>query len=84
MENRSGRRGGAAALFVENLKGLAGPAGMPDEVVAYLHDNFKKALESDAFKKLAGKANLELQYRNGEGFMAAITEMYNQIGKAVK
>lgn len=71
-------------VFVENLKGFAGPAGMPDEVVAYLHDNFKKALESEAFKKLADKANLELQYRNGEDFMGAITDMYNQIGTAVK
>lgn len=71
-------------VWVENLKGLAGPADMPDEVVAYLHDNFKKAHESETFQKLADKANLELQYRDGEAFLKAITDMYNQIGSAVK
>lgn len=71
-------------IYLENMKGLIGPKGMDPEVVAYLHDNFKKAMETDTFKALAKKANIEVQYRDGAGFQQAMTEMYNAIGKAVR
>ncbi|MET4698287.1 tripartite-type tricarboxylate transporter receptor subunit TctC [Constrictibacter sp. MBR-5] len=71
-------------IYLENMKGLVGPKGMDPEIAAYLHDNFKKALETDTFKTLAEKANIELQYRDGPGFQQAMTDMYNAIGKAVK
>jgi tripartite-type tricarboxylate transporter receptor subunit TctC len=71
-------------IYLENMKGLIGPKGMDPEVVAYLHDNFKKAMETDTFKALAKKANIEVQYRDGAGFQKAMTEMYNAIGKAVR
>jgi tripartite-type tricarboxylate transporter receptor subunit TctC len=71
-------------IYLENMKGLIGPKGMDPEVVAYLHDNFKKAMETETFKALAKKANIEVQYRDGAGFQQAMTEMYNAIGKAVR
>jgi len=71
-------------IYLENMKGLIGPKGMPPEVVAYLHDNFKKALETDTFKTLAAKANIEVQYRDGPGFQDAMTQMFNAIGEAVR
>ncbi len=71
-------------LYLENMKGLVGPAGMPPEVVAYLHDNFKKAIETETFKTLAAKAGIELQYRDGPAFQKAMTDMYNTIGEAVR
>ncbi|MBI4184936.1 MAG: tripartite tricarboxylate transporter substrate binding protein [Proteobacteria bacterium] len=70
-------------IYIENIKGLAGPAGMPQDVVAYLHDKFKAAMESDTFKRLAAQANLELQYRGGKDYMDAMVAMFNQIGKVV-
>lgn len=71
-------------IYLENMKGLIGPKGMDPEIVAYLHDNFKKAMETDTFQALAKKANIEVQYRDGEGFQKAMTDMYNAIGKAVR
>ena len=71
-------------IYLENMKGLVGPKGMDPEVVAYLHENFKKALETDTFKTLADKANIELQYRDGPGFQQAMSDMYTAIGKAVQ
>ena len=71
-------------IYLENMKGLVGPKGMDPEIVAYLHDNFKKALETETFKTLADKANIELQYRDGPGFQKAMSDMYTAIGKAVQ
>ncbi|MFN4089025.1 MAG: Bug family tripartite tricarboxylate transporter substrate binding protein [Alphaproteobacteria bacterium] len=71
-------------IYLENMKGLIGPKGMPGEVVAYLHDGFRKAIETETFRTLAEKANIETQYRDGPGFQKAMTEMYNAIGKAVE
>ena len=71
-------------IYLENMKGLVGPKGMDPEVVAYLHENFKKALETETFKTLADKANIELQYRDGPGFQKAMSDMYEAIGKAVQ
>jgi len=71
-------------IYLENMKGLIGPKGMDPEIVAYLHDNFKKAIETDTFKTLADKANIELQYRDGPAFQKAMTDMYNAIGAAVQ
>jgi len=71
-------------IYLENMKGLIGPKGMDPEIVAYLHDNFRKGLETDTFKTLAEKANIELQYRDGPAFQQAMTDMYTAIGKAVQ
>lgn len=71
-------------IYLENMKGLIGPKGMDPEIVAYLHDRFKKAMETETFQALAKKANIEVQYRDGAGFQQAMTEMYNAIGKAVR
>lgn len=71
-------------IYLENMKGLIGPKGMDPEIVAYLHDNFRKGLETDTFKTLAEKANIELQYRDGPAFQQAMSDMYTAIGKAVQ
>lgn len=71
-------------VYIENIKGLAGPAGIDDEVVTYLHDRFKRALDSEAFQSLADKANIEVQYRNGEDYIDAMSAMYEQIGEHVR
>ena len=57
---------------------------MDPEIVSYLNDRFKKALESDAFTRLAKKANIEVQYRNGKDYVAAMSAMFDQVGSAMK
>jgi len=71
-------------IVLGNMKGFVGPAGMPADVTQYLHDNFKKALETDTWKRLAKKQKIDTAYANGPDFLEAMAGMYNVIGKAVK
>lgn len=71
-------------VYIENQKGIVAPAGTPDEAVQYLHDNFKKGLDSKVWEKLAGKLLMETAYLNGDDFMDAMKTMSGNINKAVK
>jgi tripartite-type tricarboxylate transporter receptor subunit TctC len=71
-------------VYIENMKGLVAPAGLPDDVYAYLHDNFKKALESDTWKSLAANAQLETGYLDGPAFQKAMQDMSAAIARALK
>lgn len=71
-------------VYVDNQKGLVGPKGMPPEVVAYLHDTFKKGQDSKVWEKMADKLKLETGYLSGEDFMGAMNEMSKNIADAVK
>lgn len=71
-------------VYLENQKGLVAPAGIPDDVAAYLHDTFKKGLDSEVWTKMAGKLKLETAYLDGPAFKEAMTSMSANIGKAVK
>lgn len=68
---------------LENMKGLVAPAETPDEVVAYLHERFKQAMESDTFKTLAGKAKIQAAYLSGEDFEAAMKDMSDAVAAAI-
>lgn len=71
-------------VYIENQKGIVVPAGTPDDVVQYLHENFKKGLESKVWQSLAGKLSMETSYLDGEEFMAAMKKMSANINDAVK
>jgi tripartite-type tricarboxylate transporter receptor subunit TctC len=71
-------------IYLENMKGIVAPAGLPDEIYTYLHDNFKKAMETEQFKQLAEKSGMDLHYRDGPAFAKAIADMYNVIGESVR
>lgn len=71
-------------VYLENMKGLVAPAGLPQDVYQYLHDNFKKAMETEKFKELAAKANLEIAYMNGPDFGAAMKSMAETIAASLK
>jgi tripartite-type tricarboxylate transporter receptor subunit TctC len=71
-------------VYIENMKGLVAPAGLPDDVYTYLHDNFKKALESDTWKSLAANAQLETGYLDGPAFQKAMQDMSAAIARALK
>ncbi|WPZ32742.1 tripartite tricarboxylate transporter substrate binding protein [Thalassobaculum sp. OXR-137] len=68
---------------LENMKGLVAPAATPDEVVAYLHERFKKAMESETFASLAGRAKIVPGYLNGADFEKAMQSMSASIAAAL-
>ena len=71
-------------VYVDNMKGLVAPKGTPDDVAKYLHDTFKKGLDSKVWEKMAAKLKLESGYLSGDDFKGAMKTMSANIGKAVK
>lgn len=70
-------------VYIENQKGLVAPAGLPEDVHAYLHDRFKQGIESQAWIDTAEKLKLETSYLSGPDFMEAMQSMSDNIGQAV-
>lgn len=71
------------SVNLENMKGLVAPADTPDEVVAYLHERFKKAMESETFARLAKRAKIVPGYLNGDDFESAMKGMSASIASAL-
>lgn len=71
-------------VYLDNMKGVVAPAGLPDDVYAYLHDNFRKAMATDTFKSLAAKSNFEVAYMDGPTFGKAMQGMSNAIATGLK
>ncbi|TFZ02278.1 tripartite tricarboxylate transporter substrate binding protein [Ramlibacter henchirensis] len=70
-------------VALDNMKGLMGPAGMPAPVVRYLHDNFRKATQTQEWKDWVAKSGLTESYADGATWQKEIVEAYDTIGKAV-
>lgn len=71
-------------IYLENMKGIVAPAGLPDDVYTYLHDHLKKTMETDTFKTLVARANYEVQYMDGPTFGKNMQNMSNTIAAALK
>jgi tripartite-type tricarboxylate transporter receptor subunit TctC len=71
-------------VALDNMKGLMGPAGMPANVTRYLHDAFRRAMQTDAWKDYVGKSGLTQDYADGAAFQKEIVEAYELIGKAMQ
>ncbi|MCC2673702.1 MAG: tctC [Ramlibacter sp.] len=70
-------------IVLDNMKGLMGPAGMPPAVVRYLHDSFRKAMQTPEWKEYVAKSGLTEDYAQGPAFQKEIVEAYDLIGKAL-
>jgi tripartite-type tricarboxylate transporter receptor subunit TctC len=70
-------------VALDNMKGLMGPAGMPPAVVRYLHDNFRRAMQTAAWKEYVAKSGLTEDYAEGPAFQREIVEAYEVIGRAI-
>ena len=68
----------------DNMKGLAAPAGLPDDAYAFLHDNFKKGLDSASWNEFATRSKFKTEYLDGPGFQKAMVDLFNLIAGAVK
>lgn len=70
-------------IVLDNMKGLMGPANMPAPVVRYLHDQFRKAMQTSEWKDYVAKSGLTEDYADGRAFQKEIVEAYDLIGKAI-
>ena len=70
-------------VALDNMKGLMGPANMPDDVTHYLHDAFRKGMQTQGWKDWVAKSGLTEDYKDGEKFQLEVVEAYETIGKAV-
>jgi tripartite-type tricarboxylate transporter receptor subunit TctC len=68
----------------DNMKGLVAPAGLSDAAYAYLHDNFKKGLESNSWQEFTKRSKFETEYLDGPAFQKAMADLFAQIESAVK
>lgn len=70
-------------IVLDNMKGLMGPAGMPAPVARYLHDHFRKAMQTPGWKEYVAKSGLTEDYADGPAFQKEIVDAYELIGKAI-
>jgi tripartite-type tricarboxylate transporter receptor subunit TctC len=70
-------------VALDNMKGLMGPAGLPPAVQRYLHDNFRKAMQTEGWKEYVARSGLTQDYADGPAFQKEVVEAYELIGKAI-
>jgi len=51
-------------VVVNTFRGLGGPAGIPEDRVAILHEGFKKMMEEPEFVQIISNMGLGIDYRN--------------------
>ena len=71
------------AVVLDNMKGLMAPAGLPQPVLRYLHDHFRRAMQTAAWKEYVARSGLTEDYAEGAAFQKEIVEAYDLIGKAI-
>ncbi len=64
-------------------RGVFAVKGTPPEIVKYLHDSFKKLIESKDYKKLAKKIGETIRYRNGEDLKKFWNKEYEAVGQVL-
>lgn len=62
-------------LVVTASRGLAAPAGVPDEIVKKLQDAMKAAMEDPAYREAAQKAEIPLAFLNAEEYGNLLQKM---------
>jgi tripartite-type tricarboxylate transporter receptor subunit TctC len=70
-------------VSLNNMIGIAAPKGTPKEIVAHLHDAFKKSMDDEGFKVLAKRLNFSVDYLNGADFKKAIEADSNKVKAAL-
>lgn len=70
-------------VSLNNMIGIGAPKGTPKEVVARLHDAFKKSMEDEGFKAMAKRLSFSIDYLNGADFKKAIEADSNKVKAAI-
>jgi tripartite-type tricarboxylate transporter receptor subunit TctC len=63
-------------LSASSFAGIVGPAGMPQPIVARLHDAFRKGMADPGFIKMLDNYAMDVHYRDPAGYSASIREQY--------
>ena len=64
--------------------GIVGPKGLPREIVATLHDAFRKALDDPAFLSTMEKFEMPVLYQNTQDFTKYWADAYIEAGEHVR
>ena len=59
------------------------PKGVPKDRIKMIHDAFKKSLEDPAYKKIAKKLALAVEYKDAEGSEATLEKFRSTYGKII-
>lgn len=68
-------------VYNEAYRGVAAPAGVPDEIIAKIESSIKKALEDPEFQKKAKAQNLPLNYLDSKEFTKVILNIKADLEK---
>jgi tripartite-type tricarboxylate transporter receptor subunit TctC len=71
-------------VVVENMKGLMGPAGLPDDVTASIHDRFRRGMQEQAWKTFLDRTGAMDGYLNGPDFQAAMDSVLDALRATVR
>ncbi|QRG08883.1 tripartite tricarboxylate transporter substrate binding protein [Xanthobacter dioxanivorans] len=71
-------------VVATNMKGLVGPAGLPPQVVKYLHDKFHAAMERAVWRKFADAVGEPSNYTDAAGFAAAQKSQLDRVRATMK
>lgn len=64
--------------------GVIGPKGMPREIVARLHDAFRKAMEDPEYKSVMKKFDMPDFYANTEEYEKYLRKDFENIEQLIK
>ena len=71
-------------IYLENMKGVVAPAGLPDAAYTYLNETLRKAMETQSFRNIVARSNFEVQYMDGPTFARTMASMSDGIAAALK
>ena len=65
-------------------RGIAAPAGTPQEYIDHVHDAFKATMEDETFQTLADNAGIITDYMGGEEFIEHVEADYEFWGNLIR
>lgn len=71
-------------VVAENMKGLAAPAGLPDDIATSLHDRFRRGMQEPAWKTFLDRTGAMDGYLDGPGFQAAMDSVLDALRATVR
>lgn len=75
---------GVSVVSGDNYFGFIAPKGLPKDVLAILHNAFKKALEDPAVVKQCAAFGISTDYSGPDKFQQEITNAYGASEKILK
>jgi tripartite-type tricarboxylate transporter receptor subunit TctC len=71
-------------IVADNMKGWVGPAGLTDEMVTYLHDRFRQAMQTPTWTRFMERLGEADGYANGPDFQHSMDRLLDTIRAAMK